>query len=225
MTSPVQVGLIIAHSQSAGREALTELARQVVAGVSAALAPASRRDWAFRVEEPLRLGSDERSHAGDFPGEASLRLVEGAYDLFRAEFWDAGLGMGHATAWVYAALGILAAATYLCFAQRLFLPRVQGRRLPGYLAVANVVIFLSMPLAVIESFVMVALRALAIELRVFAPDLISTRPTPGTREVGFPDLLRIAVFISTVGVTTGALAGGMHRRQALRQIALFQAEV
>lgn len=389
--APVQVGIIIAHSQSADREALSGLARQVVADVAGALEPASGRDWAFHFEDSLRLGSDERRHAGDFLGEASLRLVEGAYDLvviltdvalvsrrertvfglssplartvvlsthrlregprgqrlpidatalrhntaalllhlvgrtlgaksrpgsdgamapfevdperavrpafaadaafetltarfmerehdvagpleelwlhlrsaarhlclvagalrrnhapllalkmpglataavapvfilvFSAEFWDAGLGMGHATAWVYAAISILAAATYLCFAQRLFLPRVQSRRLPEHLAVANVVIFLSMLLAVIGLFVMVALLALAIELWVFPPDLISTWPTLGTQQVGFPDLLKIAVFISTVGVTTGALAGGLQRRQILRNMALYQAEV
>lgn len=31
--------------------------------------------------EPLRLSSDERRHAGDFLSEASLRLVEGSFDL------------------------------------------------------------------------------------------------------------------------------------------------
>ena len=72
---------------------------------------------------------------------------------------------------------------------------------------------------------MVALLALAIELWVFPSDLISTWPTLGEQQVGFSDLLRIAVFISTVGVTTGALAGGLQRRRVLRDMALFQSEV
>ncbi|HUG44958.1 MAG TPA: hypothetical protein VMK31_00390, partial [Sphingomicrobium sp.] len=365
--------------------------RQLAEDVSAELESASGRRWEFHFEDPLQLGSDERRHAGDFLGEASLRLVEGSYDLiavvtdvalisrrerlvfglaspltrtlvlsthrlreaergrqlelespsvrwnsaalllhlvgqalgarprpagggamapfelqpgrtgvpefedngeirrlastfherehvvrgplddlrlhirsalrhpklvahallrnrapllplrmpglaaaavapvfvlvFSAEFWDAGLGMSHPTAWAYAAISILAASFYLCFAQRLFLPRKESLRLPEHLAVANVVIFLSMLLAILGLFVMVALLALAIELWVFPSDLISTWPTLGNQQAGFTDLLKIAVFISTVGVTTGALAGGLQRRQVLRQMALFQTEV
>ena len=390
-SSPVQVGIIVAHSQSADRGALSQVARQLIEDASIELRRASQRGWQFHFEEPLRLGSDERRHAGDFLGEASLRLVEGSYDLvviltdvalvsrrertvfglgspltrtvvlsthrlreaargkhlpldapsvryntaalllhligqtlgakvqpaeggamapfemeagrnavprfqeraniarlaaafmerehavdgpvgdlwlhvrsamrhprlllqalrrnrapllslkmpglataavapvfilvFSAEFWDAGLGMTHQTAWCYAVISILAAAVYLCFAQRLFLPRKESHIVQEHLAVANVVIFLSMLLAVIGLFVMVALLALAIELWVFPPDLISTWPTLGNQQVGFTDLLKIAVFISTVGVTTGALAGGLQRRQILRSMALYQTEV
>lgn len=361
-SSSIQVGIIIAHSQSTAREPLTELARQLAEDASAELAEASGRLWDFHFEEPLQLGSDERRHAGDFLNEATLRLVEGSFDLvvmltdvalisrgervvfglssplartvvlsthrlreaergrrlsldapalrwnaaalllhligqglgaktcsvregvmspfevrpdrggvpefqdgaeirrlasafverehlvggpvsdiwlhilsamrhpglimqallrnkapllpirlpglaaaavapvfvlvFSAEFWDAGLGMTQLTAWVYAGISILVAAVYLCFAQRLFLPRKDTRIVPEHIAVANVVIFLSMFLAVVGLFVMVAILALAIELWVFPSDL-----------------------------TTGALAGGLHRRQVLRQMALFQAEV
>ena len=390
-SSPVQVGIIVAHSQSADRSALSDVARQLIEDASAELRRASSRGWEFHFEEPLRLGSDERRHAGDFLGEASLRLVEGSFDLvvvltdvalisrrersvfglssplarsvvismhrlreaargkqlswearsvrfntaalllhligqtlgvkagaagggamapfevetgrtavpefqessgikrlaagfvahehevdgpvddlwlhvhsairhprlvlqalcrnrapllplkmpglataavapvfilvFSAEFWDAGLGMTHQTAWSFAGISILAAAVYLCFAQRLFLPRIESHIVPEHLAVANVVIFLSMLLAVIGLFVMVGLLALAIELWVFPSDLISTWPTLENQQVGFTDLLKISVFISTVGVTTGALAGGLHRRQILRNMALYQTEI
>lgn len=145
--------------------------------------------------------------------------------VFSAEFWDAGLGMTHQTAWSFAGVSILAATLYLCFVQRLFLPRKESQIVPEHLAVANVVIFLSMLLAVIGLFVMVALLALAIELWMFPSDLISTWLTLGNQQVGFADLLGISVFISTVGVTTGALAGGLQRRQIMRDMALYQTEV
>ena len=390
-SSTVQVGIIVAHSPSADRSALSGVARQLIEDASAELQRASCRGWQFHFEEPLRLGSDERRHAGDFLGEASLRLVEGSFDLvviltdvalisrrqrtvfglasplartvllsthrlreaargkqlpldapsvrsntaalllhligqtlgakvqaagggsmapfkvetgrtdvpefqesagirclttafmerehavdgpieelwlhvrsavhhprlvlqalrrnqapllplkmpglaaaavapvfilvFSAEFWDAGLGMTHQTAWGFAGISILAATVYLCFAQGLFLPRKESHIVPEHLAVANVVIFLSMLLAVIGLFVMVALLALAIELWVFPSDLISTWPTLGNQQVGLIDLLKISVFISTVGVMTGALAGGLQRRQILRDMALYQTEV
>lgn len=389
--APVTVGVIVAHGTSAPRDRLIRLVRQTIADAATVLGDATARGWEFKLDEPMQLRSDERRHAGDFVGEASLRLVEGSFDLvvivtdvplvsrgervvfglasslartivlsthrlrddigceadgrdangvrwnasalllhlvgrvlglkaarsgsgamapfaydaargaaphfeedavlrhavaritkreldvgnvleelrahlssaarhpaqvlealwrnrapllplrmpglataavapvfvlvFSAEFWDAGLGMSHVTAWVYAAASILAAACYLCFAQGLFMPRKHSRELPEHLALANVVIFLSMLLAVIGLFAMVALLVLGLSLFVFPSDLIATWPTLGNQQVGFSDLLRIAVFISTVGVTTGALAGGMHRRQALRHIALFQAEV
>ena len=392
MTSaPAQVGIIIAQSQSAPHDALIALATQVIHHASAELRRASERDWQFHFTEPLHLASNKRRHAGDFLGEASLRLVEGSFDLiviltdvalisrrdrivfglasplartvvlsthrlreadggervaldapsvaynaaalllhlvgqvlgaktrrptegamapfeveqgrasipqfqeprdirrltssflarehvvsglmddlwlhvrsairhprlvlralsrnkapllpikmpalataavapvfvlvFSAEFWDAGLGMTQQTAWIYAGVSILLATLFLCFAQRLFLPRKESHIVPEHLAVAKVVIFLSVLLAVLGSFVMVALLALAIELWVFPSDLISTWPTLGNQQVGFIDLLKIAVFISTVGVTTGALAGGLQRREVLRHMALFQTEV
>lgn len=389
--SPLNVGLVVSHSRSSDRESLLSLTRQLVKDVAPELERSTGRRWRFHSSEPMQLKSDERRHAGDFLGEASLRLVEGSFDLvviltdvplisrrerivfglvsplartlvlsthrlrdvntrgmlaqnsaevrwnaaalllhligqgigansrrgstgamapfmyeprregvpeferrdqmsrlaskfieqehqvrghwqelrvhmlsacrhprlilksllrnraplltlrmpglataavapvfvlvFSAEFWDAGLGMTPRTAWAYAGISIIAATFYLSFAQRLFLPRKQSAHLPEHLAVANVVIFLSMLLAVIGLFVMVALLALAIELWVFPPDLISTWPTLDDQGVGFADLLRIAIFISTVGVTTGALAGGMQRRQVMRQMALFQTEV
>lgn len=145
--------------------------------------------------------------------------------VFSAEFWDAGLGMSPATAWAYAAISILAATLYLCFARGLFLPRKDAARLPEHLAVANSVIFFSMLLAVIGLFAMVAALVLAVELWVFPADLIATWPTLSNQEVGLADLARIAVFISTVGVTTGALAGGLQRRRLMRDLALFQTEV
>lgn len=389
--SPVQVGMMVAHSQSADRNAVLDVARQLVDEASSELERSSGRGWKFHYIEPLRLGSDERRHAGDFLGEASLQLVEGSFDLvviltdvalisrrertvfglaspltrtvllstyrlreadrgqrhlekassvrrnaaalllhlvgrtlgakvqptnggamapfqleagrtaapefqesaglesltsafkerehlvrgpiddlwlhlrsalrhprlvlfallrnrapllplrmpalaaaavaptfilvFSAEFWDAGLGMTNFIASAYAAISIVAATLYLCFAQRLFLPRKESRVLPEHLAVANIVIFLSMLLAVVGLFVMVAILALVIELWVFPPDLIATWPTLENQSVDFADLLRIAVFISTVGVTTGALAGGLHRREVLREMALFQTEI
>lgn len=390
MASAVQVGILIAHSQSADRDALTQIARQITDDAASELERASMRPWHFYFVEPLRLGTDERRHAGDFLGEASLRLVEGSFDLiviltdvalisrrersvfglasplartvvlsmdrlreaergrrlstdarsvrlnaaalllhligqalgaktgsqedamapfcadhsrigvpefrdqtdfaklaagfverehtvrgpiediwlhlrsafrhprlvvrallrnrapllpikmpglataavapvfvlvFSAEFWDAGLGITHGTAWGYAAVSIVIAACYLCFAQRLFLPRKDSHTVPEHLAVANVVIFLSMLLAVVGLFVSVVLLALAIELWVFPSDLIATWPTLESQQVTFTDLLKIAVFISTVGVTTGALAGGLQRREILRNMALFQVEV
>ncbi|HUG45772.1 MAG TPA: hypothetical protein VMK31_04560, partial [Sphingomicrobium sp.] len=73
MTSaPVQVGIIIAPSRSASLDSLTQLGRQLAEDVSAELESASGRRWEFHFEDPLQLGSDERRHAGDFLGEASL---------------------------------------------------------------------------------------------------------------------------------------------------------
>ena len=159
------------------------------------------------------------------PGLATAAVAPVFILVFSAEFWDAGLGMTHRTAWSYAGISIWAATIYLCFAQSLFLPRKESQIVPEHLAVANVVIFLSMLLAVVGLFVMVVLLALAIELWGFPSDLISTWPTLESQQVGFSDLLKISVFISTVGVTTGALAGGLQRRHILRNIALFRTEL
>ena len=142
--------------------------------------------------------------------------------VFTAEFWDAGLGMSNRTAATYALVSICAATLYLSFSQNLFLPRKDSPVLPRHLAVANVVIFLTILLGIIGLFVMLVAITLAIELWVFPQGLIATWPTLQDPEVDLIDKGRLAMFISTIGVTTGALAGGLERRTVFRQLALFE---
>jgi len=142
--------------------------------------------------------------------------------VFTAEMWDAGLGMSNATAVAYALITIAASTLYLSFGQNLFLPRKETEVLPRHLALANVVIFMTILLGIIGLFVMLGLISLALEVWVFPQGLISTWPTLHEPEVTMIDKLRLAAFVATVGVTTGALAGGLQRRNVLRQLALFE---
>lgn len=159
------------------------------------------------------------------PGLAAAAVAPTFLLVFTAEFWDAGLGMSNGTAAIYATISIIAATLYLTFGQRLFLPRKDNRVIPQHLALANVVILATLLLAVVGLFAMVAAISLAIELWIFPPDLIATWPTLQDPRVTLVDKLRLASFISTIGVTTGALAGGLQRRQVMRHLALFQTAV
>lgn len=156
------------------------------------------------------------------PGLAAAAVAPIFLLVFTAEFWDAGLGMSNGTAALYAVVTIAASTLYLAFSQHLFLPRKEGPVLPRHLAVANVVIFATILLGIVGLFVMLVAITLAIELWVFPQGLISTWPTLQDPDVDLVDKSRLAVFISTVGVTTGALAGGLQRQNVLRQLALFE---
>lgn len=156
------------------------------------------------------------------PGLAAAAIAPIFLLVFTAEFWDAGLGMSNGTAALYAGVTIAASTLYLAFSQHLFLPRKEGPALPRHLAVANVVIFSTILLGIIGLFLMLVAITLAIELWVFPQGLISTWPTLQDPDVDLIDKSRLAVFISTVGVTTGALAGGLQRQKVLRQLALFE---
>lgn len=156
------------------------------------------------------------------PGLATAALAPVFLLVFTAEMWDAGLGMSNLTATFYALISIAAATLYLTFAQNLFLPRKDSPVLPRHLALANVVIFVTILLGIVGLFVMLTFISLALEIWVFPQGLIATWPTLEAPEVSFIDKLRLAVFISTVGVSTGALAGGLQRRNVLRQLALFE---
>jgi len=156
------------------------------------------------------------------PGFAAAALAPVFLLVFTAEIWDAGLGMSPGTAWSYAAISIAAATIYLSFVQRLFLPRKDGPTIPKHLAVANDVIFATIFLGVLGLFAMLILFSLALEILVFPQGLIATWPTLQDPQVDFYDKLRLAAFISTVGITTGALAGGLQRQVVLRQLALFE---
>lgn len=168
------------------------------------------RNWAIFL--PLSL-----------PGLATAAVAPAVVLVFTAEIWDAGLNMPNQVAIWYALLSILGASFYLVKVQSLFLPRKEKRVLTEHLAVANTVIYLTILLACIGLFIMVTGLIFLIELYIFPEDLIATWPTLlNLPEVLWTDKLRLAAFISTLGVTTGALAGGLENKKVFHHLALFK---
>lgn len=158
------------------------------------------------------------------PGLATAAVAPAIILVFTAEIWDVGLGMSNATATLFALVSIMLASFYLVNVQNLFLPKKEKRILTEHLAVANTVIYLSIFLACIGLFLLVGLLMIILEFYVFPPDLMQTWPTLKTGKIGFEEKLRLAVFISTVGVTTGALAGGLEKRTVIQHLALFRSK-
>jgi hypothetical protein len=155
------------------------------------------------------------------PGLATAAVTPGFILVFTAEIWDVGLNLPARVAWSFAAVSILAAAWYLAGVQNLFFPRKEKRVVTEHMAVVNVTLFLTLLLASVGLFVMVGLLMMAIATWIFPPGLISTWPTLQDPVVTLQDKLRLAGFISTVGVLTGALAGGLESRTVIRHLALF----
>lgn len=141
--------------------------------------------------------------------------------VFSAETWDVGVHLTSLVAGGFALLSVLAASLYLTLIQRLFFPRKEKRVVTEHMAVVNVAVFLTVVAAVVGLFVMVGLLMLGIELFIFPENLITNWPTLDDPAVTFVDLLHTAAFVSTLGVLTGALAGGLESRTVLRHLALF----
>lgn len=158
------------------------------------------------------------------PGLATAAVAPSFLLVFTAEIWDVGLGMSNLVAFAYASLSILGASLFLARVQSLFLPRKKRNVLTEHLAVANTTIFLTVLLACAGLFLMVAVLMLVIELWVFPADLMQTWPTLDQPRVAFGDKLRLSAFIATIGVVTGALAGGLENRAMMRHLALFENE-
>lgn len=158
------------------------------------------------------------------PGLATAAVAPAIILIFTAEIWDVGLGMSNKTATLFALISVMLASFYLVSVQNLFLPRKEKRILTEHLAVANSVIYLSIFLACIGLFLLVGLLMVLLEFYVFPPDLMQTWPTLETGNIGFEEKLRLAVFISTIGVTTGALAGGLEKRTVIQHLALFRSK-
>jgi hypothetical protein len=70
-------------------------------------------------------------------------------------------------------------------------------------------------------FLLVWSVMLVIELVVFPPNLMSDWPSLEEPTVGFVDLVRTGAFISTIGVLSGALAGGLENRAIVSHLTLF----
>lgn len=156
------------------------------------------------------------------PGLATAAVAPAIILIFTAEIWDVGLGMTNSTAIFFAVVSIMLASFYLVRIQSLFLPRKEKRILTEHLAVANSVIYVSIFLACIGLFLLVGGLMMFIEIYVFPPDLMQTWPTLNKPEITLLDKIRLAVFISTIGVTTGALAGGLESRTLIRHLSLFR---
>lgn len=159
------------------------------------------------------------------PSLATAAVAPSLLLVFTAETWDVGLGMTNGTAAFFAVVSIMFASFYLVRVQALFLPRKEKRVLTEHLAVANSVIYFSIFLACMGLFLMVAGLIMIIELYIFPTDLIQTWPTLNKPEILLTDKIRLAVFISTIGVTTGALAGGLESRTLIQHLALFRSKV
>lgn len=156
------------------------------------------------------------------PGLATAAVAPAIILIFSAEIWDVGLGMTNGTAAFFAVISIMLASFYLVRVQSLFLPKREKRIITEHLAVANSVIYFSIFLACIGLFLLVGGLMMIIELYVFPADLMKTWPTLSKPEILLSDKIRIAVFISTIGVTTGALAGGLESRTIIQHLALFR---
>ena len=157
------------------------------------------------------------------PGLATAAVAPSFLLVFTAETWDVGLNMTNQTTTIYALLSILAESFYLVRVQFLFLPRKEKWILTEHLAVANSVIFLSILLACIGLFIIVGALMFVIEIYIFPEGLMKTWPTLlDLPEIEWTHKLRLAAFISTVGVTTGALAGGFESRTVMQHLALFR---
>lgn len=141
--------------------------------------------------------------------------------VFSAEAWDVGLNLTNLTASLFAAGSIVAAAVHLLFVQRLFFPRERSHGLTEHMALVNVTVFFILVLAMCGLFALVGSIMILIELAIFPPNLMNNWPTLEDPAVGFVDLVRIGGFISTLGLLSGALAGGIENRMSLRHLALF----
>lgn len=159
------------------------------------------------------------------PGLATAAVAPAILLIFSAEIWDVSLGMTNLTAGVFAVISIMFGSFYLVRVQSLFLPRKDKNNITEHIAVTNSVIYFSIFLACIGLFVMVGGLVMIVEIYVFPEDLLKTWPTLGTPEVLLEDRIRLAVFISTIGVTTGALAGGLESRKVIQHLALFRKRV
>jgi len=142
--------------------------------------------------------------------------------VFSAETWDVGLHLSNLVASIFAVVSLVAAAVHLMFVQNLFFPRGQERTLTEHTALVNITVFFILLLGMLGLFLLVGTIILFIELFVFPPNLMTNWPSLENPIVGVVDIVRTAVFISTLGVLSGALAGGVENRELVSHLALFR---
>lgn len=160
------------------------------------------------------------------PRLATAALVPTFILVFTAEIWDAGFHITAPAVAVFGVFSILASTVYLVAAQNLFLPHEEKRFHTEHLAVVNVGIFFTILVAITGLFLMLGLLMLVIQVYIFPPDLVREWPSLQLERatITLVDQVRIAGLISTIGVLTGALGGGLESRDLIRHLALFGSE-
>jgi hypothetical protein len=189
-----------------------------------------RRLWFYAVtatRNPWHVGRAlVRSRAPllpfSLPKLSTAALTPTLVIVFSAEAWDVGFHMADLTAGLFALASVVAAAVYLLFIQNLSFPRKEHRVITEHTALVNVTVFLVLLGAMVGLFALVGTIILAIQLVVFPPNLLSNWPSLEDPAIGFVDLVRTAAFISTVGVLSGALAGGLENRTIVRHLTLVR---
>lgn len=187
------------------------------------------RRFAFHVLSALRnpeqvvgalAGSRPLGLPLSLPKLATGAVAPALVVVFSAESWDVGLHLTDGTAALFAAASVLAAAVHLLFVHSLFFPRRSRQPTTEHMALVNVTVFLVG--AMVGLFALVASVVLAIEFLVSPPQLMADWPSLENPAVDLVDRVRTAGFISTVGMLSGALAGGLESRDVLRHLALFR---
>lgn len=156
------------------------------------------------------------------PKLSTAAVVPTLVVVFSAETWDVGLNVSNGTVVLFAVSSVLLAATYLLFSHNLLFPRGSQRVLTEHVALVNVAVFCILLLAMTGLFLLVGLIMLTIEVVVFPPNLMTDWPSLENPTVGAVELVRIAGFIATIGVLSGALGGGLEKRAILRHLVLFE---
>ena len=156
------------------------------------------------------------------PKLATAAIAPTLVIIFSAESWDVGLHLTNGKAALFAVGSILAAAVHLMFVQNLFFPRRPRQVVTEHMALVNVTVFLVLVWAMVGLFLLVSTVMLVIEFFVFPPTLMATWPSLEDPTVRLVDRVRTAGFIGTLGVLSGALAGGLENRDILRHLALFE---
>ncbi|WP_123537741.1 hypothetical protein [Halosimplex salinum] len=142
--------------------------------------------------------------------------------VFSAETWDVGMNLDNVTAVSFAAASVLLAAVYLVFSLSLNVPRERRGVVTEHVALLNVAILGILVFGMLGLFALVGTIMLVIEFVVFPPNLMTNWPSLEDPVVTVVDLVRTGGFIATIGVLSGALAGGLEDRTILRQLALFR---
>ncbi len=157
------------------------------------------------------------------PRLATAALVPTFILVFTAEIWDAGFHMTAPAVAMFSVFSVLASTVYLVTAQNLFLPHEEKRFHTEHLAVVNVGIVFTILVAITGLFLMLGLLMLVIQVYIFPPDLVREWPSLqlDRATITLVDQVRIAGLISTIGVLTGALGGGLESRDLIRHLALF----
>ncbi len=144
--------------------------------------------------------------------------------LMTAETWDVAMNQTNISVTGLTLIVLAVTTTFVLYRQKLLLYR-EHQRFSEQVVITNVSTLLIVLAGLLTTYLLIFVVTLAMSLFVFRTDVISAWVTGLSGPADFPDYVRLTAFISSLGITIGALGMSFEHEHHFRHTTYVDEEI